>query len=112
MGRKGVQYALADDAANVALDGRSDWMFLHSLPISKAQADKTVNYRICVDGAMKRTGASSAGVAINAYYIDGRWGLLLRGGKLLGSLQTSLVGEMMLGMVTWCFLPEYCAIDM
>ena len=61
---------LADDAANLALNGRGDWMLAHWDRISHARAADR-DCRICFDGAMRKTGCSCAGLTVIAYYDGG-----------------------------------------
>ena len=84
--------ALADDAANVALDRGADWEFFHAESIARARVSQ-VNYRMCFDGAKRGAGDASAGLALLAYYENGERDLLLRAGKLLGHLESSFLAE-------------------
>ena len=83
---------LADNAANLALDRGEDWTFVSAERVLQAKSEP-VNYRLCFDGAKRGTGSSAAGVALLAYYFDGRRDLLFRGGKLLGKLDSAMVAE-------------------
>ena len=83
---------LADHAANVALDMKSDWQYGHQDSIERARTSGT-NLRLCFDGAKRQEGNSSAGMALIAYYSDGSRDLLYRGGRLLGTLESSFTAE-------------------
>ena len=79
----------ADHAANAALDGQTYFLHPNGGCIRKCH-DEIVNYRFCFDGALRKDGSSSAGIAAFAYWPDGSRDLLLTGGKLLGYLNSSL----------------------
>ena len=86
--------ALADDAANIALDRKADWLHSHEDTVQRAKSQITkVNFRVCFDGALRKNGAAAAGLAILAYYPNGDRDILLRGGKLLGDQQSAFVAE-------------------
>ena len=84
--------ALADDAANRAVDSNSDWFHVHEECLRRARQHK-VNLRLCFDGALRGSRRGSAGVAVIAYYSDGHRDILYRGGKLLGDLSFSFLAE-------------------
>ena len=86
--------ALADDAANQALDSNNDWKHAHEECIQHAK-EKAANLRICFDGAHRRSGKSAAGVTIIAYHEDGQRDLLVRAGRLLGTLDSSFLAELL-----------------
>ena len=85
---------MADHAANVALDRRGDWEWLNQVALQEALADNA-NLRLCVDGARRGNGESSAGIALLAYFSDGRQELLHRSGKILGELHSAFAAEML-----------------
>ena len=91
--------ALADDAANKALDRGADWMHVHRDSVQKARAS-AANYRLCFDGARRGSGESAAGVAFLAYYATGERDLLLRAGKRLGVLSSAFLAEAL--AAEWC----------
>ena len=94
---------LANDAANMALDGNADRMVARSVPIMLSRSE-SVNYCVCFKGAMRGSGLSAGGVAIVSYYSDRRRDLLLRGCKLFGQLVASSLAETLaLERAPWCF---------
>ena len=86
--------ALADDGANMALNGASDWRHMHEDNIFRARASN-VNYRICFDGACRGPGDAAAGAVAIAYYKDGRREVLFRAGILLGKLHSAFLSELL-----------------
>ena len=85
--------SVADHAANVALDLQRIWSSISADKAQKAFAE-TANLRLCVDGARRGDGASSAGVALFAYSCSGEEVLLGRAGKCFGYLTTSFLSEL------------------
>ena len=84
--------ALADSAANQALDERQDRKFVHQETMVRALAGEA-NFRLCFDGARRGDGRAAAGLALIAYYSNGDRDLLLRAGKLLGVLGSAFMAE-------------------
>jgi hypothetical protein len=83
----------ADHAANMALDILEEWGKPEEEAINEI-AGRDVNYRLCVDGTLRRNGHASAGMALFAY-LHGRRFLLWRAGKPLGKLQSSFAAELL-----------------
>ena len=78
--------------ANIALDRKSDWQYVHCDSIARAK-ESQVNYRLSFDGAKRGGGDSAAGVVLIAYYSNGDRELLYRAGRLLGDLDSSFTAE-------------------
>ena len=94
--------ALADEAANKALDRGESWLVVHPEGVRRARGgSEPVNFRLCFDGARRGDGSAAAGVAMLAYYASGERELLLRGGMLLGTLTSAFVAEAL--AAEWCF---------
>ena len=88
----------ADFAANVSLDLGSDWGRKDEAAIQEAKR-VGANFRLCSDGALRKGGKASAGLAFFAY-IDGRRRLLYIAGCLLHGLQSAFVAELL--AMEWC----------
>ena len=84
--------SVADHAANVALDLRRDWQ--HDAG-HKVVSKASYNWRLCIDGARRGSGDSSAGLALFAYSASGEEQLVHRAGKQLGQLDSAFVAEML-----------------
>ena len=85
---------MADHAANIVLDhgqnwGRVETENLHAFSFANS------NFRLCVDGALRGNGASSAGIAIWAYNPEKGRVLLFRAGRLLNTQRSSFASEIM-----------------
>ena len=82
----------ADHAANMALDICEEWERLEEEATNDIEGSN-VNYRLCFDGALRRNGQASAGLALFTYR-QGRRVLLYRAGKPLGELSSSFAAEL------------------
>ena len=86
--------SLADHAANVALDLKEDWFRADWARIRRAKSTNA-NLRLCLDGALRGDGSSSAGLALVAYPADGSEVLLCRAGRVTGRLGSAFVAELL-----------------
>lgn len=90
---------IADHAANQAIDQGCDWDRHYQEGIQECMR-KPVNFRVCVDGALRGDGAAGAGMAVFAYHIDGARSMLYMAGRPLGRLKSAFVAEAM--AMEWC----------
>ena len=86
--------AIADHAANVALDMQQDWERADEIEMNRAKC-ANANLHLCVDGARRGNATSSAGVALFASYPDGAHVLLYRSGRFLGYLSSAFAAEIL-----------------
>ncbi|CAK0847987.1 unnamed protein product [Prorocentrum cordatum] len=86
--------AVADHAANVALDTDSDWERICDEVVCRATADR-MNLRVCVDGALRGNGRAAGGMVIYGYTATSCRTELYRAGKCFGNLNSSFLAEML-----------------
>ena len=86
--------AVADHAANCALDMSSPWELKDELATGFANRNE-ICYRICVDGALRGNGQASGGMAVLAYTCGGVQACLYRAGVLFGCLDSAFSAEVL-----------------
>ena len=102
--------AVADHAANVAMDSGHDWD--QSDPEAMRKAHHTnARIRVCSDGALRRNGKAAAGMAMIAYFPDGSSVTLRRAERILQGVSSAFVSEAMaLEWSVQCFF-EFCGLS-
>ena len=60
-----------------------------------ATRGKSLNFRLCVDGALRGNGSAAAGMALLAYTAEGESIVLQRGGLLLENVSSAFLSEML-----------------
>ena len=86
--------AIADHAANYALDSGRAWQ-QRSCGSCSSWAVGTPNLHLCVDGARRGDGNSAVGMALFAFSPVGERELVYRAGKILGNLPSAFVAELL-----------------
>ena len=82
--------ALADHAANCALDQRSGWEVAGA-----SSHDALPHFRLCVDGARRGSGQASGGMAVLAYNDVGGSREQYRAGTLFANLDSAFASEVL-----------------
>ena len=83
--------AVADHAANAALDYGTDWDKLETGDVTLTASRC---WRLSVDGAYRGDGSAAAGVAIYSYDEPSTMTLIARFGRILNDVSSSLVAEL------------------
>ena len=86
--------AVADHAANAALDTESDWERGCEEDARRATTDR-MNLRMCVDGALRGNGKAAGGMVIHGYTSSSCIRVLYRAGKCFGHLNSAFLAEML-----------------
>ena len=86
--------AVADHAANAALDTESDWERGCEEDARRATTDR-MNLRMCVDGALRGNGKAAGGMVIYGYTSPSCRRVLYRAGKCFGHLNSAFLAEML-----------------
>ena len=83
--------AVADHAANAALDAGTDW---DKLEMGDVTVTTSRFWRLCVDGAFRGDGTAAAGIAIFSYDEMNTRSLVARFGCMLDGVSSSVVAEL------------------
>ena len=84
--------AIADHAANIALDQGTDWVYSDG---TQFVFPDRVCVRLCSDGALRKSGRASAEICVFMYDVSYQPSMICRAGRQLGTASSAFVAEVL-----------------